>query len=167
MLTKPLALLCSSEEHWQRRAQLSYWLGRWIINFQISTFCLTAAALPQRKRRWPGWQHVLPKLLASLWSWAVHGCMSLELHLDLHVDVTSFCWQDSQLNMQPAPRWRVLKDAAASLAAWGSLQCSVPWAGQRAGQGLGAALSVLFASAIAIWNQDSYFFFFFFFNLEN
>lgn len=55
-------VLCSSWEYWQRREAVAVgqhsWVigfGRWIINFPISTFCLTAATLPQRKRRRPGW----------------------------------------------------------------------------------------------------------------
>lgn len=170
MLTKPLSPLCSSGEHWQRRAQLSYCLGRWIINFQISTFCLTAAALPQRKRRQPGWQHVLPKLLASFWSWAVQGCMSLELCLHLHVDVTSFCWQDSSWTCSQHPgegRWRMLKGAEGCCRMlqpqWlPAVQCAMSrsegWAGLRCS----------FVCAVClIWNQDSFFFFSFVFLSEN
>lgn len=62
MLTRPPFLLCSSWEYWQSReavaARQHSWVigfGRWIINFPISTFCLTAATLPQRRRRRAGW----------------------------------------------------------------------------------------------------------------
>lgn len=125
MLTKPLAFLCFSGGQWQGEHS-------WVIG-------LAGESLISKSARFV-WQ-LLPfprgsggcQTLASLWIWAVHGCISLELCLHLHVDVTSFLWQDRQLNMPPAPRRRVLKGAAASPAAcsamsrpegWERLRCS-------------------------------------------
>lgn len=63
-------VLCFSSKYWQRIEAVAdgqhSWVihfGRWIINFRISTFCQTAATLPQRKRRRAGWAAHAAKLL--------------------------------------------------------------------------------------------------------
>lgn len=125
MLTKPLAFLCSSGEHWQRRAQLSYWLGRWIINFQISRFCLTAAALPQGKRSLPKpWHPSGAALSMGAWAWR---CAFICMWMQPPSAGRTGSWTRSQHPGEGC--WRMLEDAAASPAA--SMSKSEGWAGLK------------------------------------
>lgn len=137
------------EKQWlsDNTAELLALAGESLIS-QSARFVWQLPPCPRGKEEGLAGQHVLPKLLTSLWSWtrggwwvwAAHGCMSLELCLDLHMGVTSCCWQESQQNMQWAPRWRIPQPCKLPQ---GSLQLQRAMGRSEDRAGLGAALPLL------------------------
>lgn len=127
--------------------------GRWIINFLISSFCLTAATLPQRKRRSPGCAAcaakaaVIPLELGMVWvvglrlvcprvcepgavPWSAHGCNPWLLAGKSANLVVSSQVKDVT-TLQAAPGWFAAAVCHEQVRGQGRARCSFACPGER------------------------------------